>query len=160
MKAADSSVVQPQVQTTQGYARIKRVIDLVAAACLLAVTSPVLLIGLTAVWADSGWPLFHRRSVVGLGGCVFDAFKVRTMVVDANQILASDPELRKRFAVNNKLAADPRITRIGRWLRQLSIDELPQLVNVLRGEMSLVGPRILSPDELHEWGEIVPLMLS
>ena len=134
--------------------------DLVGAACLLVVTAPVLAIALAAVWADSGGPLFHRRRVVGVGGREFDAFKVRTMVVDADRILASDPELRQQFAANNKLTADPRITRVGRRLRQLSIDELPQLINVLRGEMSLVGPRMISPGELEDWGDTVPLLLS
>lgn len=134
--------------------------DLVIAACLLVVTAPVLAIAVVAVWAGSGKPLFHRRRVVGVGGREFDAFKIRTMVVDADRILASDSQLRQRYAANNKLAEDPRITRVGRWLRHLSIDELPQLINVLRGEMSLVGPRMVSPGELQEWGETVPLLLS
>jgi lipopolysaccharide/colanic/teichoic acid biosynthesis glycosyltransferase len=95
-----------------------------------------------------------------VGGREFDAFKVRTMVVDADQILASDPELRERYSTNNKLADDPRLTRAGRWLRRLSFDELPQLINVLRGEMSLVGPRMISPAELDDWGDTVPLLLS
>jgi lipopolysaccharide/colanic/teichoic acid biosynthesis glycosyltransferase len=134
--------------------------DLVGAACLLVVTAPALAIALVAVWVDSGRPLFYRRRVVGVGGREFDAFKVRTMVVDADQILASDPELRERYSTNNKLADDPRLTRAGRWLRRLSFDELPQLINVLRGEMSLVGPRMISPAELDDWGDTVPLLLS
>jgi lipopolysaccharide/colanic/teichoic acid biosynthesis glycosyltransferase len=95
-----------------------------------------------------------------VGGGEFDAFKVRTMLVDADRILASDPELRQQYAANNKLTDDPRITRVGRWLRPLSIDELPQLINVLRGEMSLVGPRMISPGELKDWGDTIPLLLS
>jgi lipopolysaccharide/colanic/teichoic acid biosynthesis glycosyltransferase len=134
--------------------------DLVGAAFLLLVSAPVLAIALVAVWADSGRPLFHRRRVVGVGGSEFDAFKVRTMVVNADRILASDPELRERYSANNKLTEDPRITRVGRWLRRLSIDELPQLINVLRGEMSLIGPRMISPPELQDWGDTIPLLLS
>jgi lipopolysaccharide/colanic/teichoic acid biosynthesis glycosyltransferase len=127
---------------------------------VLVLTAPVLAIALVAAWADTGRPLFHRRRVMGVGGREFDAFKVRTMVVDADRILASDPELRQQFAANNKVPDDPRITRVGRRLRQLSIDELPQLINVLRGEMSLVGPRMVSPGELNDWGDTVPLLLS
>ena len=160
MKAAEGSDIRPQLQTAAGYAPIKRLIDLLGAAVLLVVAFPILAIALVAVWADSGRPLFHRRLVVGMGGRDFDAYKIRTMVVGADQILARDPELRQRFAASNKLTADPRTTRVGRRLRRLSIDELPQLVNVLRGEMSLVGPRMLSPDELQEWGDTVPLLLS
>jgi lipopolysaccharide/colanic/teichoic acid biosynthesis glycosyltransferase len=148
------------VRAARGYAPVKRLIDVVGAACLLTATFPILAIALAAVWADSGRPLVHRRRVVGQGGREFDAFKVRTMVVDADRILAGDPELRRRFATTNKLRTDPRITRVGRWCRQLSIDELPQLVNVLRGEMSLVGPRMLTAGELHDWGDTVPLLLS
>src|SRR5438270_6280122 len=128
MKATEGSVIRPQVQTAAGYAPVKRAMDVLGAAFLLVVTSPILAIALVAVRADSGRPLFHRRRVVGLGGRDFDAYKLRTMVIDADQILARDPELRRRFAATNKLVADPRTTRLGRWLRQLSIDELPQLI--------------------------------
>lgn len=155
-----SSVNRSEVRTAARYAPFKRLMDFVGAACLLVVTAPALAIALAAVWVDSGRPLFHRRRVVGVGGREFDAFKVRTMVVDADGILASDPDLRQRFAANNKLTEDPRITRVGRWLRRLSIDELPQLINVVRGEMSLVGPRMISPGELNDWGDTVPLLLT
>jgi lipopolysaccharide/colanic/teichoic acid biosynthesis glycosyltransferase len=151
---------RPAITGTTGYALVKRLMDVVGAACLLVVTALVLAIALAAVWMDSGRPLFHRRRVVGVGGREFDAFKVRTMVVDADQILASDPELHHRYAANNKLRDDPRTTRVGRWLRQLSIDELPQMINVLRGEMSLVGPRMINQNELSEWGDTAPLILS
>jgi lipopolysaccharide/colanic/teichoic acid biosynthesis glycosyltransferase len=153
-------VIRPEVQIPLGYASVKRLIDLVGAACLLVLTVPVLAVALAAVWVDSGRPLFYRRRVVGVGGREFDAFKVRTMVRDADRILASDPELREQYSETNKLPHDPRITRVGRWLRKLSIDELPQLINVLRGEMSLVGPRMISPGELQDWGDSVHLLLS
>ena len=82
------------------------------------------------------------------------------MVRDADDLLEQDPALRLAYAASNKLAGDPRVTRTGRWLRRLSIDELPQLVNVLRGEMSLVGPRMITPAELPEWGDTADLLLS
>jgi lipopolysaccharide/colanic/teichoic acid biosynthesis glycosyltransferase len=160
INSPESSVIQPEVQTASRYAPFKRLIDLFGAACLLVITAPVIAIALAAIWADSGVPLIHRRRVVGVGGSEFEAFKVRTMVVDADQILASDPELRQQYAANNKLRDDPRITRVGRWLRQASIDELPQLFNVLRGEMSLVGPRMINPGELRDWGDTAALVLS
>ena len=82
------------------------------------------------------------------------------MVTDADEMLERDSSLRSAFATSNKLMVDPRVTRVGRWLRRLSLDELPQLVNVLRGEMSMVGPRMITPAELPEWGETGTLLLS
>jgi lipopolysaccharide/colanic/teichoic acid biosynthesis glycosyltransferase len=142
------------------YLRVKRGLDVVVAAVLFAVSSPLLAGCLLAVWVDSGLPLIHRRRVIGKGGRTFDAFKLRTMVPNADTILEQDETLRSAFAASNKLTRDPRRTQAGRWLRRLSLDELPQLVNVLRGEMSLVGPRMITPAELPEWGETAALMLS
>jgi lipopolysaccharide/colanic/teichoic acid biosynthesis glycosyltransferase len=99
-----------------------------------------------------GGPTIYRRRVVGLHGN-FDAFKLRTMRVDADEILTRDPVLRREFEVNFKLKGDPRTTRLGAVLRRTSVDELPQLWNVLRGEMSLVGPRMISPPELEKYRE-------
>ncbi|TMJ07849.1 MAG: sugar transferase, partial [Bacillati bacterium ANGP1] len=82
----------------------------------------------------------------------FYAWKFRTMVVGADQRLARDRRLRERFAATYKLVDDPRVTRMGRWLRRTSLDELPQLINVLRGEMSLVGPRPIVEEELRKYG--------
>jgi lipopolysaccharide/colanic/teichoic acid biosynthesis glycosyltransferase len=143
-----------------GYVPVKRGLDLVGATVLLVLASPFIACGLIAVGIDSGLPLLHRRRVVGKGGRAFDAFKLRTMVKDADRMLEENESLRAAFAASNKLPRDPRTTRVGRWLRRLSLDELPQLVNVIRGEMSLVGPRMITPAELPEWGETAPLMLS
>jgi lipopolysaccharide/colanic/teichoic acid biosynthesis glycosyltransferase len=138
----------------------KRCLDLAGATLLLVLTSPIVCACLAAVWIESGRPLIHRRRVIRRGGGTFDAFKIRTMVRDADRILSEDASLRSAFSVTNKLASDPRITRVGRWLRRLSLDELPQLVNVLRGEMSLVGPRMITQAELPEWGASGRLLLS
>jgi lipopolysaccharide/colanic/teichoic acid biosynthesis glycosyltransferase len=138
----------------------KRSVDLLGATILLIVTSPLIAIAMIAVLLDDGAPVIYRRRVVGRGGQVFDAFKVRTMVKDADRRLSEDATLQQAFRTSNKLVSDPRITRVGRWLRRLSLDELPQLVNVLRGEMSLVGPRMITLAELPEWGDVGRLLLS
>src|SRR5438132_104076 len=139
---------------------VKRCLDLAGATLLLVLTSPVVCACFAAVWIESGRPLIHRRRVIRRGGGTFDAFKIRTMVRDADRILSEDASLRSAFSASNKLASDPRITRVGRWLRRLSLDEHPQLVNVLRGEMSLVGPRMITQAELPEWGASGRLLLS
>lgn len=130
---------------------LKRTLDACGAFVLLVILSPVILVASLLVKAQDGGPVFHRRRVVGPKG-EFDAFKLRTMRVDADQILARDPELRREFEVSFKLKKDPRITPIGNFLRKSSLDELPQFWNVLRGEMSLVGPRMITPAELQKFG--------
>jgi len=101
---------------------------------------------------DSPGPVIHRRRVLGVGGRQFDAFKFRTMHMDGDRILGRNPELLVELQSEEKLKDDPRITRLGRWLRRYSIDELPQLFNVLLGQMSLVGPRMISPQEALRYG--------
>jgi len=137
----------------------KRLMDLSLAAGLLLATAPVLALAAAAILLSSGTPVIHRRRVVGLLGKEFDAFKLRTMVPDADEQLARDPALRASFERNYKLERDPRVTRIGGVLRKWSIDELPQLVNVLRGEMSLIGPRMVSPGELSKYREVASDLL-
>ena len=97
---------------------------------------------------DSQGPIVYRRRVMGVNGHQFDAFKFRTMRLDGEEILAAHPELKEELEKTGKLKDDPRITRIGKILRKTSLDELPQLINVLRNEMSIVGPRMISPPEM------------
>jgi lipopolysaccharide/colanic/teichoic acid biosynthesis glycosyltransferase len=104
--------------------------------------------------------VLHRRRVVGQYGRPFDAFKFRTMVADADAILAANAALRSAFEVNHKLQDDPRITRVGRFLRRYSLDELPQLFNVLWGDMWLIGPRMITAPELEKYGAHAPKLLS
>jgi lipopolysaccharide/colanic/teichoic acid biosynthesis glycosyltransferase len=85
---------------------------------------------------------------MGLNGKQFYAYKFRTMVINGDEVLAQHPELQEELARNHKLKNDPRVTRIGAFLRKYSLDELPQLFNVLKREMSLVGPRMISPEEV------------
>ena len=110
---------------------MNRAVDVVLAGTSLALTSPVLALAALAIKLEDGGPVFYRQRRVGLRGEDFELLKLRTMVVGAEQ-------LGKGFAVD---ARDPRITKLGRLLRRSSIDELPQLWNVLRGDMSVVGPR-------------------
>jgi lipopolysaccharide/colanic/teichoic acid biosynthesis glycosyltransferase len=129
---------------------LKRAIDLIGASLLLVFSAPVVSTLALRIKHHDGGPAFFRRRVVGPKG-EFDAFKLRTMRVDADEVLQSDALLRRRFEVNFKLKDDPRITAVGANLRRTGLDELPQLWNVLKGEMSLVGPRMITPIELKQY---------
>lgn len=138
---------------------VKRCMDLLGAGILIVALLPVfIVIGLLVV-LDDGWPVIYRRRVLGTTG-EFDALKFRTMVRDADSILAANPALKAEFERNFKLKDDPRITGVGAFLRKLSLDELPQLFNVLRGQMSLVGPRMITAAELHKYVPYEQLLLS
>jgi lipopolysaccharide/colanic/teichoic acid biosynthesis glycosyltransferase len=129
---------------------VKRSADVVLGLFTLAVLSPVFLAVAAAVWATSPGPVFYRQRRVGRGGVAFDVVKFRTMRVGTHEEILTDPVARSDYESNGwKLQPDdPRITRVGRWLRKTSLDELPQLLNVLTGDMSLVGVRPLLEDEL------------
>ncbi|MEJ2706182.1 MAG: sugar transferase [Anaerolineales bacterium] len=114
----------------------------------LILISPIMLIIGLAIKLDSPGSVIHRRRVMGVNGTQFDAYKFRTMYVNGDEILDAHPDLKEELEKNHKLKDDPRVTRMGRFLRSTSLDELPQLLNVLRREMSLVGPRMISPEEI------------
>jgi undecaprenyl-phosphate galactose phosphotransferase len=134
----------------------KAIFDVTFAILLLFIASPLLLIIAAIVRLDGGPVLFaHRR--IGAGGRHFYCLKFRTMVVHADQvlqqILATDPERAAEWRATHKLRDDPRVTRLGKLLRQMSLDEVPQLLNVIRLEMSLVGPRPIVDSEIAHYGE-------
>jgi len=138
---------------------IKRLTDVGLSLLLIILASPLLvLVGLLVLCMD-GPPMIHRRRVVGPRG-EFDAFKFRSMRPDADRLLEQDPELKRAFETSFKLVSDPRVTRLGAFLRRYSLDELPQLFNVLIGQMSLVGPRIVTAAELEKYGEYDRLLLT
>ena len=112
-------------------------------------------IGLLALWVrlDSPGPAIYRRRVMGVNGVAFDAFKLRTMHLNGEAILANYPEKLEELQREHKIKDDPRVTRAGRFIRKFSLDELPQVFNVLLGQMSLVGPRMISPPEMQEYGK-------
>ena len=122
---------------------IKETQDRIGAAVLLLLAAPLLIISAIAVRGTSSGPAFFRQQRVGRFGCEFDVLKLRTMYADAEERLASVLEQNDADGKLFKIRDDPRVTPVGRWLRRFSLDELPQLINVLRGEMSLVGPRPL-----------------
>ena len=136
---------------TRAGSALKRALDLLLAAPLLLLLSPLIaVLGLGVKVYDRG-PIFYRRRVVGPKGN-FNAFKLRTMCVNADEVLQQNAALRREFEVNFKLKQDPRVTPVGALLRKASLDELPQLWNVVKGEMSLVGPRMITPAELQKYG--------
>ena len=142
-----------KVRLTGGDMLLKRVLDLVVSSLALLLSWPVMLAIAVAIKLDSPGPVFYRRRVVGVGGKLFGALKFRTMYIDAEERLARDDELRREFEQNFKLKDDPRVTRMGRVLRKTSLDELPQLFNVLWGQMSLVGPRMITSEERARYGK-------
>ena len=137
----------------------KNLIDRIGAGLLIILLLPLLfLIGLI-VLIDDGWPVIYRRRVVGKEG-EFDAFKFRSMRRDAGNMLERDPALKREFERNFKLRDDPRLTRAGALLRKYSLDELPQLFNVVQGQMSLVGPRMITAQELSKYGRYRELLMT
>ena len=140
-----------RVRITGVDAVLKTLLDVSIASLAVAILSPVYILVAIAVKLDAGGPVIYRRRVLGRSGKPFDAFKFRTMIPDRRQtsLATSFPDRRH----SDKTSADPRVTRFGKFLRRTSLDELPQLLNVLRGEMSLIGPRMVSPDEVVRYGK-------
>ena len=131
---------------------IKAVFDRVAAALALIVLAPVFLIIAIAIRLDDQGPVFFKQTRVGRDGRTFKVYKFRTMVVDAERRKLQLKTLNEGAGVLFKMRKDPRVTKVGASLRRTSLDELPQLLNVLKGDMSLVGPRPALPDEVARYG--------
>lgn len=141
-----------------GYEQQKRILDLVVAIGLMILFLPIWFVVPLLIYIDSGWPVLFRHKRVGKDGKPFFLYKFRSMVHNADDILhKQDKELLAKFKNGDwKLENDPRITKLGKVLRSLTIDEFPQLFNVLRGEMSMVGPRAYVRKELDEQAEKYP----
>ena len=131
-------------------------LDRFLALLLIVFLAPLLIATAFAILATSRGNIFFRQARIGRGGKEFTCFKFRTMEVDAERrleiLLQNDPQARREWEQDQKLRNDPRITQIGQFLRKSSIDELPQLFNVLRGDMRLVGPRPIVDSERHKYG--------
>lgn len=142
-----------------------RVFDLLFACVTLLLLLPLLSGIAILVKLTSPGPVFYKQKRIGQYGQYFQLIKFRTMVLNADkhldQVLSENEDLRKEFEVHHKLKRDPRITKIGHFLRMMSLDELPQFLNVIRGEMSIVGPRpILYEEELQGYGDHLDKFLS
>jgi exopolysaccharide production protein ExoY len=139
-----------------GHDALIRCIDVVLAATALVLATPVMLLIAALVWLSDRGPILFAHKRVGYRGEAFPCFKFRSMVTDSHarlhSLLERDPAARAEWARDHKLKNDPRITKIGAFLRKSSLDELPQLLNVLRGEMSLVGPRPIVDAEIPRYG--------
>jgi lipopolysaccharide/colanic/teichoic acid biosynthesis glycosyltransferase len=133
--------VVPRVLSDAGYRRAKRALDIVVSVALLPLVVPVLLLCALAIRLDSPGPVIFSQNRTGRGGRRFRMWKLRTMVRNADALKAQYAHLNELTYPDFKITDDPRITRVGRVLRKTSLDELPQIVNVLKGDMSLVGPR-------------------
>src|SRR3984893_6501886 len=142
----------------------KRVIDVTLAVSGIVLLAPLLIICFLATVMTSPGPALFRHRRVGFNGKHFDCLKFRTMVTDAperlRQLLESDPLAAAEWTANRKLRSDPRVTAIGAILRKSSLDELPQLFNVLRGEMSIVGPRPVTDEELERYSGSIGAYLA
>jgi Undecaprenyl-phosphate galactose phosphotransferase WbaP len=145
-----------------GYDRnLKRLLEILLIIISSIVVLPLIILLSVAVRLDSAGPIFYRHKRIGMNGSEIKVWKFRTMVPDADQrleeYLACHPGLRKEWESTQKLKKDPRVTRVGRFLRKTSLDELPQLINVVLGEMSLVGPRPIVDDEIKHYGAHIRL---
>ncbi len=143
---------------------IKRIFDMVLTLLLLLVTWPIFILLALLVRLDSRGPVLYTQKRLGKSGKLFDSYKFRTMYKDADkkleEVLAADPEAFAEYQTYHKLANDPRVTRMGRVFRRYSLDELPQFINVLKGDMNLIGPRSYLPRELEIMGEYAQVILK
>lgn len=141
----------------------KRAIDVTASAAALVLLAPLMLVVAACIWATMGGPVIFSQRRVGYGGKTFACYKFRSMINDSQRVLsehlASNPQAAEEWLRTRKLKSDPRVTRLGHMLRKSSIDELPQLFNILLGHMSCVGPRPVMPDETERYGDYIAFYL-
>ena len=143
------------------YRLIKRIFDFILSLIGIAIMSPLFLIISIMIKCDTKGPVFFKQRRIGLNGKPLYIYKFRTMVTNAEELIASfTPEQKKEWEESYKLKDDQRITRVGKILRKTSLDELPQLINIIKGEMSIIGPRPVVEEELSWYGNAVDLVLS
>lgn len=165
VQAANNNEPAPRLTVPAGLTGgLKRTLDLALTIPALVFAAPLLGAIALMIKREDGGPAIYRHTRVGRNGEKFDCLKFRTMVVNGDEVLKAHLEInaaaRAEWAAKSKLRDDPRVTRIGKFLRAFSLDELPQLWNVVRGEMSLVGPRPVSTRELDFYGEDLPYLLA
>lgn len=143
------------------YEGIKRIVDIICSFIGIVILSPIFLFISLLIKISSKGPIFFCQERMGLNGKKFKLYKFRTMVNDAEDMIASfTSEQRKEWEENFKLVDDPRITKIGKILRKTSLDELPQLINIIKGDMNIVGPRPIIDEELVWYGDKKDKLLS
>lgn len=144
-----------EIKKSTFYEIVKRLMDILFSSILLIIFSPIILIVSLAILADSRGPIMADTPPrVGKNGKTFKMYKFRSMIINAHEILRNNPKFAKYYEKyrrgSYKLKDDPRITKVGHFIRKHSLDEVPQFMNILKGDMSLVGPRAYYPDELRE----------
>ncbi len=138
------------------YLIVKRFLDILFSLIVLIICSPIFLVVAILIKIDSKGPVFYKHKRIGKNGKTIYLYKFRSMHKDADKKLKEllkDPKIKKEWEANFKLDNDPRITRVGKILRKTSIDELPQLLNILKGDMSVVGPRPIVDGEIDKYGK-------
>lgn len=156
MKLLESKVVllnRDKIKSRFIYHGVKRVFDFLAAACGIIILSPLMLIIAVLIKSEDHGPVFYKQKRIGQNGKAFEMYKFRSMFVNADQMLAKLKEQNDVDGPMFKMKDDPRVTKIGQFIRKHSLDELPQFLNILRGDMSLVGPRPPLPSEVEEYSE-------
>jgi lipopolysaccharide/colanic/teichoic acid biosynthesis glycosyltransferase len=150
----------PKLDSRWSYQVVKRILDVLLASAIVPLLIPVLVALAVVVKLSSGGPVFFRQRRIGQNGRSFYLYKFRTMFSDSDSLLAihlaAMPEACQEWEQHFKLRVDPRVTRLGAALRRTSLDELPQILNVLMGHMSLVGPRPVVEEELPRYGTFLP----
>jgi lipopolysaccharide/colanic/teichoic acid biosynthesis glycosyltransferase len=164
-KAVVKPLAQQRIRHGKKYRDFnKRLFDIIFALLVLVFCAPVYLALSLAIVCTSSGPIFYIQERVGKNHRHFGCIKFRTMIPDADRLLdemmAQSEDLRQEFSENFKLKQDPRITKIGKFLRTTNLDEFPQFINVLKGEMSVVGPRPLVPDEIARYGTKIDRVLT
>ncbi|KCZ94490.1 sugar transferase [Hyphomonas johnsonii] len=156
-EATAYSAAHAKASLKHDNAQIKRLFDIVVSGTALLFVAPLLLVLAIMIRMQDGGAAFFSQRRYGLNGETFNCFKLRSMVIDSRErlehLLANDPEALREWEETQKLTNDPRITPLGQFIRKTSIDELPQLYNVLRGDMSLVGPRPIVENEILRYGD-------
>ena len=153
--------VREKYEVKARYIKVKRAIDCILSIMALIILSPIYLIIALAVKIDSPGPVFFKHTRIGKNGKTIKIYKYRTMFTNAEELIKQfTPEQMKEYKENFKLENDPRITKVGKFLRKTSLDELPQLLNIVKGELALIGPRPVVKDELEKYGENAEKFLS
>lgn len=156
----DDILFKEQIESRKLYCFIKRTMDIFGSSIGLIILSPLLLIIAITVKIESKGPLIFAQERVGLNGKMFKMYKFRSMVVNAEELKSKLHEQNEMDGPMFKMKEDPRVTKVGKFIRKTSLDELPQLVNVLKGEMSLVGPRPSLPKEVEQFQDWMLTRLS